>query len=132
MIGTQVIDSSVIVKYVSHEPGWEEAGEYVLSGRTLGFALIETGNALWKKVLKDDVALEDLRPIVDSLRTMVLIEDEMPLLYDAIFLGIKLKLTVYDSMFIQLAMMRKETLVTADRVQAKAAVGAGLQVVELK
>jgi predicted nucleic acid-binding protein len=80
MIGIQVIDSSILVKYVSHESGWEKAGDFASSGTTLGFALLETGNALWKKAMRYEVALEDLRDIVESLRTMVLIADDTLLL----------------------------------------------------
>lgn len=132
MIEIPVIDSSVIVKYVSHESGWEEAGELVASGITLGFALVETGNALLTKVLAKEVSQNDIKLILDSLRSIILIEDELPLIQDAILLGIKLKITVYDALFIQLALSVKEGLVTSDVKQADAAMKVGVKTTRLK
>ncbi|MGC8515325.1 MAG: type II toxin-antitoxin system VapC family toxin [Thermoplasmata archaeon] len=132
MTGIQVIDSSILVKYVSHESGWEKAGDFVTSGTTLGFALLETGNALWKKAMRHEIALEDLKDIVESLRSMVLVADDAPFLYKAIILAVKLKITVYDAMFIQFALENEGELVTSDRKQAEAAELLGVEVARME
>jgi len=49
----RVIDSSTLVKYFSHEAGWEKAREIILEGMlTLDLAIKEVVSALWKKVLR--------------------------------------------------------------------------------
>ena len=132
MTGIQVIDSSILVRYVSHEPGWEKAGDFVTTGTTLGFALLETGNALWKKAMRHEIAIEDMEDIVESLRSMVLIADDSPLLYKAIILAVKLEITVYDAMFIQFALENEGELVTSDGKQAEAAKLAGVKVTRME
>lgn len=132
MTGIQVIDSSILVMYVSHEPGWEKAGDFVTTGTTLGFALLETGNALLKKTMRHEIAIEDMEDIVESLRSMVLIAGDSPLLYKATILSVKLEITVYDAMFIQFALENEGELITSDRKQAEAAKLAEVKVTRME
>lgn len=65
---------------------------------------------------------------MESLRSMVLIADDSPLLHKAIILAVKLEITVYDAMFIQFALENEGELVTSDGKQAEAAKLAGVKV----
>ncbi|MGC8506502.1 MAG: type II toxin-antitoxin system VapC family toxin [Thermoplasmata archaeon] len=94
--------------------------------------MLETGNALWKKVMKHGIAVEDLRDIVESLSSMVLIADDSPLLYKAIVLTVKFEITVYDVMFIQFALENDGELLTSDQKQAEAAELAGVKVARVE
>ena len=55
----RAIDSSVIVKYFSREPGWEKAKQVLLEGVvTLNLSAKELANALWKKVVRNEMSYE--------------------------------------------------------------------------
>ncbi len=53
----RVADSSAIVKYYVREPGWERAREIMKEGVvTLNFAIIEIANALWRKIMRNEMS----------------------------------------------------------------------------
>jgi Predicted nucleic acid-binding protein, contains PIN domain len=120
----RVIDSSVFVKYLSREKGFEHAAKLIEEGGvSFELALKETANALWKKVilkeLPESVALE----IVNDLASdppFLLADQKKPLL-EAFKIAVKHGLTVYDTLFIALAQAENLELVTADEKQFKVA-----------
>ena len=49
----------LIVKYFSREPGWEKAKQVLLEGVvTLNLSAKELANALWKKVVRNEMSYE--------------------------------------------------------------------------
>ncbi|PSN82164.1 PIN domain nuclease [Candidatus Marsarchaeota G2 archaeon OSP_D] len=120
----RVIDSSVFVKYLSREKGFEHAAKLIEEGGvSFELALKETANALWKKVilkeLPESVALE----IVNDLASdpPFLLADQKKHLLEAFKIAVKHGLTVYDTLFIALAQAENLELVTADEKQFKVA-----------
>lgn len=99
----------------------EKASDSLTSGKKLGIAILKTSNVLWKKAMRHENVLEDLRGIVETLRSMVLIAYDAPFIYKAIILAAKLNITVYDAFFIQFALEQKRRLVTSDQKQVEAA-----------
>jgi len=64
----RVIDSSAIVKYLSREPGWERVRKVMKEGiLTLELAVIEIANALWKKVVRNGMGLEEVQKIMKAI-----------------------------------------------------------------
>jgi predicted nucleic acid-binding protein len=52
----RVIDSSALIKYFSREKGWEDVRIYMLEGvLTIDLAIKETLNALWRKIIKEEI-----------------------------------------------------------------------------
>jgi predicted nucleic acid-binding protein len=129
-----VIDSSVLVKLLSREEGWKEARRLVAEGSmTVDLAIKEVANALWKKILRDEVDLQTVLEIVSDLSSgnVVKLVSQEDLMRDALELAVKTRITVYDALFIALAKKTGLRLATADREQARAAEQAGVEVVLL-
>ena len=126
-----VLDSSAVSRLVLMERDWEavdsllqRAEDQDLVPKSLEFAKLETANAIWKQVTRQrKINLDRAMLFLESLSTHpidYLIADEV-LMKEALRLGAKHRLTVYDSAFITLADRSGGTLVTTDETQAKVA-----------
>lgn len=128
----RVIDSSALVKYFSREEGWERVRELLLGGvATLDLAFKEVANALLKKVFREEVSYETALTIVRELAE----ERPFPLkeqgryMTKAFDIALKHGTTIYDALFIALAIESKSELITSDRKQADTASINGVKVI---
>lgn len=126
-----VIDSSALVKYVAREDGWEGVERYLVSARvvTLDLALKEVANALWKKILKEEVSIDVAIRILSSIYKVVRVVDEGGYLEDSLRIAVDNGLTVYDSLFIALALRNNAELLTSDKRQSEVAGRLGVKVI---
>ena len=127
-----VIDSSALAKYLLKEEGWREVRKHLEEGCvTLGLAIEEVVNALWKRIvmghLDEGYAKEVMRSFLES--GIVKVEGQGQLLEEALSVAVRRKMTVYDSMFIALAKKRGLPLLTSDKEQAKAAEEEGVKTI---
>lgn len=119
-----VVDASVLVKWYIPEELSEQAQEIMLSaikGEATLFApdliLSEVGNVLWKKGRRGELTPEEIREITDviiqlSLITMV---NTNALLPGALEIALAHDRSVYDSLYLALAVAEEAVLVTADQ-----------------
>jgi len=120
----KLIDSSALIKYFSREEGWERVREVMLEGVvTLDLAIMELSNALWKKVRRAEMSIDIARSILEDLITnkAIPIESEDKYLDKAFEIAVEHGLTVYDSLFIAMALKRSLDLITCDENQASIA-----------
>jgi predicted nucleic acid-binding protein len=116
----KVIDSSALIKYVSKEEGWEIVETHIKEGCvTLELAIKETANALVKKVLKNEVATETAKKIIAHLPKIVRIVPQTEHFSKALEIATKYKITIYDALFIALAVNFGQPLLTSDKKQAE-------------
>jgi len=116
----KVIDSSALIKYIAKEEGWENVEKHLREGcTTLDLALKEATNALVKKMLKDEVDLETAQKIINHMPKIVKTTSQMEHLPKALEIAFKNKLTIYDALFIALALNTNTPLLTSDKEQAK-------------
>src|SRR5580692_11034035 len=116
-----IIDSSVFVRYLSREEGWEEAEKYLARPVTLALALKEVANALRTKTLSGDVNSVDAKLMIARLASMVRLVDQENLLVDSYQVAVDHRVTVYDALFVVAALRSGEDLVTCDDQQADVA-----------
>ena len=124
-----VVDASVAVKWVLDEPGSEAAA--ALRDQPLlapSLLLAECANALWVRQRRGELTAEEVTARLAGLLVapVVLVPLE-ELVEPGIELAIELGLTVYDSLYLALALRGGHSLVTADRRIVEAAERAGLQ-----
>lgn len=130
----RVIDSTAIVKYFSREPGWEKVKQVLLEGVvTLDLSVKELANALWKKVVRNEMSYEVAQEIIrDMVEGKALrMESQENYLVDAFKIAVEANITVYDALFIALAKKKELELVTCDAAQAEAARKLGVKVLML-
>jgi predicted nucleic acid-binding protein len=80
-----------------------------------GLALAEAGQVLRKKELVGVLSPTDSREILDTILALPLeMVPDQTLVSDALDLARETQLTVYDGLFLALALQRRATLITAD------------------
>ncbi len=122
MTGTLVVDASVVLKWVVEEEGSTAAAALRASPLAAPELLLEEcANVLWVKQrrgeLTSDEARERLRLLFEAPVQLV---PSVGLLNRALELAIQLDQTVYDCIYLALALHLDGQLVTADRRLAEA------------
>jgi predicted nucleic acid-binding protein len=111
-----VIDASVGVKWVVPEDDSAAAIELLQNGNVFVPTLfhVEVGNAIWKKVRRNEIALEPVLPFYGALPELVQTISEVPFNLRAAELAVELQHPIYDCFYLAMAENMDEELVTAD------------------
>jgi predicted nucleic acid-binding protein len=115
-----VLDASVVVKLYVPETGSDAVADALEGARScLAPDLVgpEVANALWKKVQRAELSADEAREIVDAFARACPVELRPSLAYLAPALEIaqRHRRTVYDSLYLALAVAEGCQLLTADR-----------------
>ncbi len=115
--------------YFSREPGWESAERILLEEIvTLDPVVKGVANALWKKVIRREIGLENAVSTVEDLVSGVIpLYRQERFLPEALRIAARNRIAVYDSLFIALAKDLGAVLVTIDRRRADAASREGVE-----
>ncbi|MFL5800784.1 MAG: type II toxin-antitoxin system VapC family toxin [Roseiflexaceae bacterium] len=128
-----VVDSSVMVKWFIVEPYSTEARR-ILSDYQAGLLTLlapdllnaEIGNIVWKKHVLQGMAAADAQLIIDTFRTLTVVQTPNASLLDAAYrLAVTHRRTVYDMLYVALSIQESCQLVTADEKLVNA-IGAAL------
>ncbi|HZO86708.1 MAG TPA: type II toxin-antitoxin system VapC family toxin [Chthonomonadaceae bacterium] len=113
-----VVDASVAVKWLLPEPYSAEALKLLSSATTLhapDLLLPKVGNILWKRVRGGEITVQKARQLLEWLATLpIQLYPSLPLMLAAIEIACQYDRTVYDSLYLALAVQEKTLLVTAD------------------
>jgi len=115
----RVVDASIAIKWLLPEIH-SAAALRILEGRNELFApdLIwaEAGNVLWKRVRSGAVSTDNAQALLRDLRRFPITTLPMgSLVESALEIAVSFGRTVYDSLYLTLALSRQCQLVTADR-----------------
>ncbi len=114
-----VIDASVGIKWFVPEE-YEEQAELLLAGTysllVPDLFYVEITNILWKRVRQNEIPESIARNILLALDTFVLTASSCASLSKtALEITVQTGCSVYDSMYVALAIRKKSKLVTADK-----------------
>jgi predicted nucleic acid-binding protein len=113
-----VVDSSVALKWFIPE-GLSENAVRLLDGTHTFIApdllYPEIGNILWKKIGRDEIEASDAKDILAGFRRMpITVVPSEVLLEAALEIALDHKRSVYDALYVALAVARDSVLITAD------------------
>ena len=128
-----VIDASALSAIILKEEGWEElldASDFFLS---LELAVKEASNAIWKALVMGRISREEAKECYSILKELVsggvlVLKDQLKYLDDAMGLAISRNITVYDALYIVMALKEGLCLLTLDQKQAQVARAEGVKV----
>ena len=114
-----VVDASIAVKWFFPEPHAHEARQVLEGRRTLlapDLIWAEVANVLWKRLHRAEIASEVAEHILHDFKRFPLqTYAARVLLEPAWTLAARCRISVYDGLYLALALSRKCELVTADR-----------------
>lgn len=113
-----VVDASVAVKWFVPEIHSEAAARWLSSGWPMlapDLLFAEAGNIAWKKVLRGELTENEARRLNRALRRVPLrIVSARVLSAAALELALAIRCTVYDALYVALAVAENALLVSAD------------------
>jgi predicted nucleic acid-binding protein len=119
-----VVDSSVVLKWFVPEKHSDRAaslldGSFELAAPDL--LVPECGNILWKKIVRKELSAQEGRTILRALvRAPVAIIGSRDLIEASLEIAVGFGRTIYDGLFVALAVARECRLITADERLARA------------
>lgn len=114
-----VVDASVATKWLFEEAGSSEAAQLRAASYdlvALDLMPIEVANVIWKRVRQGRLPIESGRCMLRALRSAPVRMRRTRSLLDAAWeIAVQLERTMYDSLYLALAIALGARLVTADR-----------------
>ncbi len=128
------VDASALTAFILKEPGWERLTKYLTYAISVDYIVKEVANAIWKFArLRNRVSAEEALRLLDIVLSMVnkniFLEPEDKYVREALRIAIATGITVYDALYIALALDRGLPLLTLDAKQARTAEKLGIRVV---
>lgn len=125
-----VVDASVVAAALFQEVHAEAARSLLVSNRPLlapDLMVAEVAKVIWKRSRRGEIdAAEAQELLADVLRLPLRLTASTELVETALELAVRTGRTVYDCMYLALALRNKAVLVTGDRRLANALVGSPL------
>jgi predicted nucleic acid-binding protein len=128
-----VADTSIVAKYLLTEPDTPLARALfaecfvTVELHVPDQCLTECANILWGEVVFRGGAQSDAVGLLTNVRTLLKVRRVTPpLLLEALEIAVRQRITVYDAIFVALAVRLKCPLITADVKQAGAAQAEGV------
>jgi predicted nucleic acid-binding protein len=122
-VSVYVVDASVVIKWFAPEIH-SDAARRLLSAPHEYFSpdllFPEVGNVIWKKVRRGELTAEQGRRLAADISTVAV--ETVPtrgLLVDAYALAVTTGVTVYDAMYLALAVRLETEMITADERLAR-------------
>ncbi|HEX3600321.1 MAG TPA: type II toxin-antitoxin system VapC family toxin [Lacipirellulaceae bacterium] len=113
-----VIDASALIKLYINEVGSPEVERAVKAADSIlapDLLLAETGNILWKYVHRSELFAADANKVLgDILQMPIQLTASSELIEPALNIAIETNRTVYDSIYLALAIQSASILITAD------------------
>ncbi len=126
----RLIDSSVIVKFFSEEPGWDSLREYLYTPISIELSMKELASALLKKVRKNEFDEDTAIEVLDRYPNTFRFVEQKKSISKAFEIARKYDTSIYDAMFIAAAMKDGYELLTCDKHQAEVAREVGVKTLE--
>lgn len=113
-----VVDASVAFKWYFEEP-WSDAARRLLSGGRLivpRLFFLETSNILRKRYERKEISADDARATADNLAELPLeVWPDHRLVRAALDLALDFRISMFDAVYLVLAVRLQGRVVTADR-----------------
>lgn len=114
-----VVDANVAIKWVLPEIHTETAASLLGEQHELlvpDFFFSEIGNILWKRVRQNEFSLEQAKSYIEAiLSTELQTHSSQSLIVLAIEIAVRVQQSVYDSIYLALAITHQCQMVTADQ-----------------
>lgn len=131
-----VVDASALIAFILRENGWEKLADFMSMTMSVDYLVKEFYNAVWKAVrVRGVLSVDEGRKAIELFKQYreknMVLEPEDKYLDAALEIALNHGLTIYDSLYIALALNNRKPLLTLDARQGDVARRLGVEVIEL-
>ncbi|MEM4229894.1 MAG: type II toxin-antitoxin system VapC family toxin [Thermoproteota archaeon] len=123
-------DSSAIIAFFLREEGWAELSEHMAATMSVDHAVKEFYNAVWKAVNTKRISGEDATHVLalfkEYVKRNMQLKREEEYTDKALEIALENGITIYDAIYIALALQEKSPLLTLDDKQRHASKKLGI------
>ena len=129
-----VVDASALATIILKEPNWRDLVRYVVNSISVDHVVKEVCNAIWrasylKGYLTPNESLNAYKLLKSLIGKNVVLYPELEYLEEALRIALKYGITVYDALYIALAIKKKAKLLSLDEKQRKVAKDLGVEII---
>jgi predicted nucleic acid-binding protein len=127
-----VVDTSAVIAFFLKEEGWENLKPYMKRGFSVDHVVKEFYSAVWKAMyLLKTLDYESMQKVLELFNSYIennlILEPEEKYIGKALNIALEAGITIYDSLYIALALDKKTPLITLDRKQKDTALRLGIR-----
>ncbi len=128
-----MVDASALVAFFLREEGWRGLARYLVRTVSVDHVVKEFYNAVWKAVaVQGRMSWDDANAVLELFKSYLAknmeVRDEMSYVDRALEIARETRITVYDALYVALAVDEGLPLLTLDEQQRRAAEGLGVRV----
>ncbi|MCI4409317.1 MAG: type II toxin-antitoxin system VapC family toxin [Thermofilum sp.] len=127
-----VVDASALSAFLLREEGWRNLAGYFANAVAPDHVIKEAANAIWRAtrtgILSDEESKKAFSLLLRMVGRNLVLEPELDYLEGAFTLSITYGITVYDALYVALALKRNLPLLTLDEKQKRVAATLGIHV----
>ena len=131
-----VVDASAVSAFLLKEPGWKKLSTYLVNSVSVDHLVKEVGNAIWKAcIIKKNMSRKEALKLFKILESMIginiVLEPEDKYVEKAFEIALEQNITVYDALYLAIAVKKNLPLLTFDEKQSKVAQELGIKIVQI-
>ena len=131
-----VVDASLIGAFILKEEGWEDYAGMLENALTVDHAIKEVSNAVWKAYVRGHIGLDDVKNKLEALKLLfsknLTTFSEMELLDEAMKIALSHRISIYDSLYLALALTNRTNFSSLDEAQLSVAKKLGVPIIQVE
>lgn len=131
-----VVDASLIGAFILKEEGWEDYAGMLENALTVDHAIKEVSNAVWKAYVRRHIGLDDVKNKLEALKLLfsknLTTFSEMELLDEAMKIALSHRISIYDSLYLALALTNRTDFSSLDEAQLSVAKKLGVPIIQVE
>jgi len=127
-----VVDASALVAFILREEGWRSIAKYVVRCISVDYVVVEVSNVVWRtaylrRLISAEDALKAFSVLMQLVGRNIVLHPGVKYLQKALEISLRRGVTVYDALYIALALEEKKPLLTLDERQREVAETVGVE-----
>jgi len=128
-----VVDASALAAFILREEGWRRLAKYLADAIAPDHVVKEVANAVWRAarlrgLLSEEEAWRAYALLHRMIGKNLVLEPKLKYLDKALEISMARRVTVYDAIYLALALEKELPLLTLDEEQRRAAEALGIRV----
>jgi len=132
-----VVDVSALAAFILREEGWRGIAKHMVRCISVDYVVVEVSNAVWRaaylgRLISAEDALKAFSVLMQLVGSNIALHPGVKYLQRALEISLRHGVTVYEALYIALALEEKKPLFTLDERQREVAEALGVETVTVQ